>query len=752
MEAWSASLKDDVSAVSNRMGLSLAALDKKADELFNEANGNIRDFKKSLVAAGASTVDATLLAGKYGKALETARKEALGLGKASEDVWAKVEKANMKAAAQEEKRQKAADRAAERERSRSTVADKGGGSLFTAANAVTVARGAYDLTSTIVGKAASLGEDLVGSVLDAAQFRQNALSGLEYMLGSREAAVDIFKQAQKMAADTPLDTDKVIGGIKQLVTAGFSGDDATLLFKAVADQASKFADDPGMQDKVISAFSRVKGRGVATGEDLESFRVAGFRAEDIVQQLRSKENLAPLFKGIKPGASNEEIIKQVKEVLGKGSIGSTTFLNAALASLEKDKPDIGEFAKKMGKVSLTGTISNFKSAFGDLLKSTDVQSWEGVKAFQSFLTRITEAMSPASESGQRLLSIFQSVTDSLLGGLDRIESSDIEGFVKTLGTLGEKAVAVIKDAWGWLDQLLHSASPGEFLDDVKDVLVEVGVSIGIGVLKGMKDGAVAGGKALLGVGQEDYFSKYGYSKDTLSDLASEQGMSLKKFLPQFEEKKKLYDALGKGSWLGGGTMSQARDVLGVAGKVDNIAAAGENTRKDDYKDSAYSRMHAVGESAADGFRDGVKNRLDIKSPSRVMEQIGEFAAEGLMIGAQDGIDLKLDQSGWSNEMESLSTELASIAASAKEADLPRGFATSASAGENAAAGLSREARESSSAAASTRKEKSGGSGVNVNIARVDVAGYADPDAAGVAFVRAVRREIDAYVEDRAEEA
>ena len=124
-----------------------------------------------------------------------------------------------------------------------------------------------------------------------------------------------------------------------------------------------------------------------------------------------------------------------------------------LASAEKDKPEIGEFAKRMGKVSLTGTISNFKSAFGDLLKSVDLDKWPGVVSFQNFLTRVTDALK--GDAGKQLLSTIEKIMNSLLGGLASIKDSNIESFVKRIASLGESAVGVIKEAWRWLDRLLN---------------------------------------------------------------------------------------------------------------------------------------------------------------------------------------------------------------------------------------------------------------------------------------------------------
>lgn len=505
MAIWEASLKDDVSATAKKMDKALGLLDDRASILFKASNGNIKTFTEGLKNSGVAANDATLIAKRYGDALSQARKDTLGLTDASKGL-------------------------------KSALAQVGIGALRTVGEKLSnIPTNLVSGIAAVGEKIYDVGKGLVDSVIDAAQFRQDALSGLEYMLGSKEAAVKIFADAQKLAADTPLDTDKVISGIKQLVTSGFTGEDSTLLFKAVADQESKKA---GQGDATIAAFSRVKGRGVATGEDLESFRVAGFNEEAIMKELRAKESLAPLFKNIKKDATKEEVAKGVKKVLGEGKIGSTTFLNAAIASLEKgskngDK-DIGEFAKKMGKVSLTGTISNFKSAFGDLLKSTDVQNWKGIQALQGFLTKITEALQ--SDVGKGLLKTIEDIIDSLLGGLSKITDSDIKGFVVTISKIGEGAVDVIKNAWDWLDKLLH-AEPGNFVETIKDVLVDIGSYIGKGLYEGFKSAA-------FGESVEEFTRKQ--RRHALNDegLSNRQDAALQRTIGRVNEQAAASAALG----------------------------------------------------------------------------------------------------------------------------------------------------------------------------------------------------------------
>lgn len=596
---WSASLKDDVTATAAKMSIGLANLDKKATELFAASDGNFKKFEKSLRDSGVAALDATLITKKYAADLTNARKAALGLGDAEAKrakEQAKAEAAMAAATAKAEKeRQKAIEKTRQEQEKamKATLGYQMKSAFKEAVNprqmAIGFARGAgegilhapgamlggaLNMAGQVTGMITDVGKSFVGAVIDAAQFRQNAITGLEYMLGSREEAVAIFKQAQELATQTPLDTDKVISGVKQLVTAGFSGPEAMELFKSVADQAAKFSDDEGMQDKVIAAFSRLKGRGVATGEDIESFRVAGFRGENIIQNLLEDPNLAPLFKKIKISgvaggkskfvdqskADQLAIIKQVKEVMGEGKVGVYDLLNATIKSVEKESgKGIGQFAGELGAKSLTGTISNVKSAFSDLLKSTDLDQWSGVKAFQGFLTRITEALKP--DKAQAFLGVIEKLTNSLLDGLGSIKDSDIQGFIQTLSLMAEKLIVFIKEAWTWFDKLLH-AEPGAFLDAIGDVLIDVGSLIGKGILQGVGSAV----NPFDTSADKKFIARHGVSKDIMEDLMASHGeKDLTKFAARFDVQRRAFTAEGR--------LTDYESLLGRALEPEEFAKA-----------------------------------------------------------------------------------------------------------------------------------------------------------------------------------
>lgn len=88
--------------------------------------------------------------------------------------------------------------------------------------------------------------------------------------------VSLFSSHPAAAAETPE---------RQLVRAGYSLRLAARIGEVAHDRGFAFADDPAMPDKVVAAFVRLADHDRATAEDLENFRVAGFRTKCLVGAL-----------------------------------------------------------------------------------------------------------------------------------------------------------------------------------------------------------------------------------------------------------------------------------------------------------------------------------------------------------------------------------------------------------------------------------------------------------------------------------
>lgn len=546
---------------------------KQSRELLKAAGGDVDKVKAALKGAGVSGRDTSLILRQLGGDIDKMRRSAMGF----DSIWQRIFSPRTLAYAAH---------------AMQTVT--GGFSVMK-----TMMGGPLGLAKDVVGRGIDLGKSLLDSVVEAAEFRQNALTGMSYMLGGdMEKARGLFADAQKLASETPLDTDKVISGIKTFLTQGFSADQSKFLYRVVADQASKFLDEPGVERNVIEAFSRLQGKGVATVDDFDSLRVAKFRAKDIAMQLKAQQGIPELMarhargelggegqkqmKAVIAGkASETEALKAIRGLAGTGYIEVGSMLNAAIGSMyegQKLEEGPGSLAKKFGKESLTGALSNAKNAFGDMLKSIDLVNTKGFKAliggvdefgkpFDGFLAKLTEGVMGST----KLRDTIVGLTDSIFGGFAKIRPSDIERVINVIGALGQKVIGFFKEAWGWLDKLMH-AEPGEFLSNVKGVLIDVGTYLGQGILAGMKGAAVAGLKEMAfskpgESGGVDYLSKYGFSKDMLAELAAKRGSSLDSFLPQFAAARSEYVLQGKdmgvGAWLRGGTMGKAEDIASM---------------------------------------------------------------------------------------------------------------------------------------------------------------------------------------------
>ncbi len=602
---WSANLKDDVSAVAGKMSTSLTALDKTASALFKSTAGNFKDFAAGLKAAGVSTMDATLAMSKYRQELISARREALGL---------------------------------------QTVQKKGfGGGLFTAANATTVARGAYGAASTLAGGAMDLvtgiadraveaGKQLTEAVWHAASFRQNTLMGLSYMLKSEEKAREVFTFAQKMAIESPMKTEELVSTFKSFVTAHYSVNEAKVLTKAVADVRSLNLEKPEIAEHAAFVFSHILGAGRGTQRHLSMLQAGGMNQMDIIKSLSKMDVMQPQMTKYK-GKSDMELSVYVRKLMSTNKVGSRTLMQAVINALEERSGSaVGTLAKQKGTETLTGVASTLKSAFWDLLESdaADFANSEGMKALMAFMNRLVDAISPFSErfkeSGSVMLKAIKGVTDALFEGLNRIKTEDIEDFIKRVGEGAKSVISFIKEAWSWLDRLLHT---GDIGDEIGDILFDAAKFIGAGIWQGLKSGSSIIEEREKAKA-EKFQNKYGVSQGAIEVAAGMAGVDAKTMLKRFKAGAAARSEAGFKAPTG---LAMEGDVSAAADYIQKVSA--EQLLRE--QQAAYAAMQKVGTDAAMGMEEGARTELDSHSPSRTMARVGEDAAAGLVMGTEKGI-------------------------------------------------------------------------------------------------------------------
>lgn len=484
---------------------------QQARDLLKKAGGNADLVKVALKSAGVGAKDLSLLMGRLNRDIDESKRKAMEF----QSIWAKI----------------FSPRTVWYASHAMNVVSKGFGFLKSAMG------GPMGLAKGVIQQGISTGKDLLDTVIDSATFRQNALTGMSYMLGGdMKKARDLFEDAQRLAQKTPLDTDKVIAGIKTFLTQGFSAEESKYLYRVVADQASKFLDRPEMEQNVVNAFSRLQGRGYATSEDLESLRIAGFRGQDVIKQLRVQKGIPELLQRMEAGgggldkhlaeriksgkASEEDYLSEIRHLLGTGQVGKYTLLNAATGSLYegKDRDAAGKLAEEFGQKSLTGALSNANNAFKDLLQSMDLVNTRGFQALMGFLGKYTDMLTNAEGPGKKLRETVEGLVNALLEGLEKVTPEDLAGVVDMIGTVGQKVIGFLKEAWGWFDKLVHGDD--SFLDRLGDTLIDVGKFIGIGVAKGMKEAALG---AIGAASDTRTIQKYGTTNANLAELAIKHG-------------------------------------------------------------------------------------------------------------------------------------------------------------------------------------------------------------------------------------
>jgi hypothetical protein len=469
---------------------------KESRALLRAAGGSVDIVKTALKAAGVAGRDVTLVVKQLNRDIDDSRKAAMGFS----GYWQRALHAAF------------GPHAIRQANSFFDKLKSAGGFLLGGA-------------AGIAGKALSAGEGIFEKLLEVGQYKEASQKGLEYILGKREemanmtlkeAAEQRVKNAQaendarqlmadalELAQQAPIADREILQAVKDFATQGYKPEQAKKLVQYMADQQSKFLEEPEVRQNFVTAFSRMKGRGVATNRDLESLRIAKFQTEDVLRELLNQPGMKEVMAGYKKGkykvsaedleaaktegegASAKELqaIASLKKILAGSQVSSMTLANAALDSLNRDRSRAGELARTKSQTTLVGAVNNAENVFENLLLKMDIATSNGGKALAGFLRNFTDVVGHSQVLQDTITGLF----DAVFEPMSKFTKEDIAGVIRDVGKVGEEVIGVIKQAWLWLRQLLD-AKPGEFMRNVKDVLIEVGTYIGKGIFQGAASG------------------------------------------------------------------------------------------------------------------------------------------------------------------------------------------------------------------------------------------------------------------------
>ncbi|BDG16948.1 tape measure protein [Thermus brockianus] len=130
----------------------------------------------------------------------------------------------------------------------------------------------FNLRNLLLAGAAGYGAKLV---IDAVSFKENTLIAFQTLLGSREEAERMMREAVRFAAGTPFETRVVIDAYQRLLTSRFKPAEIPVVLKAVGDLAALKGFSEEIIDRALRAIGQIRAKQRLQGEELDQLAEAG---------------------------------------------------------------------------------------------------------------------------------------------------------------------------------------------------------------------------------------------------------------------------------------------------------------------------------------------------------------------------------------------------------------------------------------------------------------------------------------------
>ncbi len=288
-------------------------------------------------------------------------------------------------------------------------------------------------TLGVIGAAvAGLTAAFLAASVSAAEFKSNTLGGLKAMLGSKEAAEDMYASIKKFAKESPFGKEEVAAGFKSLLGAGFSKADTEKILSGLFDVSALNNFDREVISSLSRALGQIKGKGKLMTEELNQI------VEGSGGQVSRKAVFAEIATALK------KPVGDVEKLLSTGKVSAEVGIEAIMETIRKNLSGgkLGALAKELGAQSLTGLASTLKDFATDMFESIDISPMKKV------LAAIVDTLS--GPAGDKLTSAITKLGTALFtglfGGLDK----------------GDKLTAIVEgvaDAVAFVAEAVEMAAP-----------------------------------------------------------------------------------------------------------------------------------------------------------------------------------------------------------------------------------------------------------------------------------------------------
>lgn len=466
--------------------------------------------------------------------------------------------------------------------------------------------GLYRVMEFGVTTAVRFGVAIGRAVLQAAQFRQQNIGAMDILLG-KGMGEKTFSKALDIGGITPSDELHVVEQVRELAAAGFKGGGLSRANAALLDVEALMGRQNS--DLLREYMGKFLGSSKVEADDLRrSAILSGFEGGEAGLKARLVKNATGKSLTGKALDDRFDRLKKSSKISGHQVIEA---LFQGINERLSEGKGLGSAARKMGEGTLSGLISNLEAAPQRFLAQMRLEDMPGIKALMDFIKRLLVFFDHSTEQGKMLKRVVEDVTNVLFGGLRNITSQDLAGFFRGAVRVANQLVEILRQAWGWVEQLLHGDSRG-FIASMTGVLIESGKLIGIGLYEGVK--LAMQGKAGQERARLEQAGVGGYAANVQMGYAMSSGVS------GFEQQtQKVRESLS----------SQGVDLSRVAAEP----------------------MRLVGEDAVAGMEVGARAKAESHSPSMLMARVGEDLVDGLMLGIRRRAEQMAEGTGEAGELE-----------------------------------------------------------------------------------------------------
>ena len=474
---------------------------------------------------------------------------------------------------------KAAD-ALDRTSSASAGAQKNVGGFGAAAVAVGT------LAAQALAKVASVAFDAAKATAkfayDSAVFKENTMIALETLVGSKEEADRLYKQAVEFAGKTPFETPQVIETYQKLLTAGFKPMELDIVMKGVGDLAALKGMSTEVMDRVTEAFGKIQAQGKLTGESMDSLASAGIPLKRVYEVLGTQLGITAA---------------QAKKLQSEGKIDATTGIAATLQALQETVSG-GELGGMMDKLStsLGGLVSSLTSRPFELFNA--VQTGPALDNVKHFVGALSGVLDPASETGKPIVAMLEGIGNSFGEFAKRMEPIVLD-FVSFLPELR----GVFSETFGTISSLFgKTAADGDgtkkMFEAFKTILLLTATALGV----------VAGAISLVVTAYQTVLVWSAQAGNAIGDFVYSVVSGFGEFGAAVSSAFSLFETIGS-------------DL--VAGLWSGIT-------------SGWATLLSGFQALVAMLPEGVKTVLGIHSPSTVFAALGENVTAGFEQGLDSG--------------------------------------------------------------------------------------------------------------------